>query len=295
MFKKAKSLVLIVTTFALFIGGGTFATHAASNIDVDKENKKVTYYVTSDKEFAKFYNKLFTQWGINCEVKYVQKKNKQYNNNKYYVNKERKVNKPEQNVEQPAQPEEQVEEPKNPQQPKQPEQNVEEPKQPTQPKEQIEQPKQPVQPEEKVEQPSQPTEEQPKQEEQKSDQLNDFEWKVFELTNQERVNNGLQPLQVDYELSRVAREKSRDMAVNRYFSHDSPVYGSPFDMMRSYGITYRTAGENIAKGQRTPAEVVNAWMNSPGHRANILNPNFTHIGVGYVEQGNHWTQQFIGK
>lgn len=126
-------------------------------------------------------------------------------------------------------------------------------------------------------------------------QLNAFEQEVFELTNQERTKNGLKPLAIDYELSKVAREKSRDMAVNRYFDHTSPVYGSPFDMMRSYGIKYRAAGENIAKGQRTPAEVVNAWMNSPGHRANILNSSFTHIGVGYVEQGNHWTQQFIGK
>ena len=85
------------------------------------------------------------------------------------------------------------------------------------------------------------------------------------------------------------------MQVNNYFDHNSPTYGSPFDMMRSYGIDYRTAGENIAMGQRTPQEVVNAWMNSPGHRANILNGDFTHIGVGYVEQGNYWTQQFIGK
>lgn len=66
-------------------------------------------------------------------------------------------------------------------------------------------------------------------------------------------------------------------------------------MMKQFGVDYRTAGENIAKGQRTPQQVVNAWMNSEGHRANILNGNFTHIGVGYVEQGNHWTQQFIEK
>src|SRR5699024_2120590 len=132
-------------------------------------------------------------------------------------------------------------------------------------------------------------------EEQTHDELNAFEREMFELTNVERVNNGLDPLEVDYELSRVAREKSRDMAENFYFDHNSPVYGSPFDMMRSYGITYHTAGENIAKGQRSPEEVVQGWMNSSGHRANILNPNFTHIGVGFVENGNHWTQQFIGK
>ncbi|MUV36935.1 putative membrane protein YlbC [Lentibacillus sp. JNUCC-1] len=125
--------------------------------------------------------------------------------------------------------------------------------------------------------------------------LSQYEQQVVDLTNQERANHGLAPLKADKELSRVAREKSRDMRANQYFDHNSPVYGSPFDMMKSYGIHYSTAGENIAKGQRTPQEVVDAWMNSAGHRANILNGNFTHIGVGYVEQGNYWTQQFIGK
>ena len=79
-----------------------------------------------------------------------------------------------------------------------------------------------------------------------------------------------------------------------YFSHTSPTYGSPFDMMKSFGITYRAAGENIAYGYRTPQAVVNGWMNSSGHRANILNARFTQIGVGYVAAGNYWTQMFIG-
>lgn len=125
--------------------------------------------------------------------------------------------------------------------------------------------------------------------------LSVFEQQVIDLTNQERAKHGLNALQVDSELSKVAREKSKDMANNHYFSHNSPTYGSPFDMMKQFGITYRTAGENIAMGQRTPQEVVQAWMNSEGHRANILNKNFTHIGVGYVADGNYWTQQFIGK
>src|SRR5699024_3915976 len=107
--------------------------------------------------------------------------------------------------------------------------------------------------------------------------------------------HGLEPLKVDWELSRVAQEKSRDMALNDYFSHNSPTYGSPFQMMQDWGISYTNAGENIAKGQLTPSEVVNAWMNSEGHRANILNEEFTHIGVGCYEKGNHWTQQCIGK
>ena len=84
------------------------------------------------------------------------------------------------------------------------------------------------------------------------------------------------------------------MKENHYFNHTSPVYGSPFDMMKTFGISYRTAGENIAMGQRTPEEVVNAWMNSEGHRANILNASFTQIGMGYVAEGNYWTQMFIG-
>ena len=130
---------------------------------------------------------------------------------------------------------------------------------------------------------------------QSTSQLSAFEQQVVDLTNQERAKNGLAPLKVDLELSKVAREKSRDMSVNKYFDHNSPTYGSPFDMMKKFGITYRSAGENIAYGQRTPEEVVKAWMNSSGHRANILNSSFTHIGVGYVAEGNYWTQQFIGK
>jgi uncharacterized YkwD family protein len=122
-----------------------------------------------------------------------------------------------------------------------------------------------------------------------------YEQKVVELTNQERAKNGLKPLALDTELSKVAREKSRDMQSKGYFSHTSPTYGSPFDMMKKFGISYRSAGENIAMGQRTPEEVVNAWMNSSGHRANIMNSSYTHIGVGHVATGNYWTQMFIGK
>lgn len=121
------------------------------------------------------------------------------------------------------------------------------------------------------------------------------EQEVTNLVNQERAKAGLAPLKLDWELSRVAKFKSQDMHDRNYFSHTSPTYGSPFNMMKDFGINYRTAGENIAKGQRSAKEVVNAWMNSSGHRANILNKNFTHIGVGYVKDGNYWTQMFIGK
>lgn len=126
-------------------------------------------------------------------------------------------------------------------------------------------------------------------------QLSAFEQKVVELTNQERAKNGVPPLKIDSKLSKMARDKSRDMQTSHYFDHTSPTYGSPFDMMKKYGITYNYAGENIAMGQRSPEEVVNAWMNSEGHRKNILNSNYNYIGVGYVAEGNYWTQEFIGK
>ena len=121
-----------------------------------------------------------------------------------------------------------------------------------------------------------------------------FEQEVIRLVNEQRVKNGLNPLTENWELSRVARYKSQDMVDNRYFSHTSPTYGSPFQMIRAFGISFRQAGENIAYGQRTPQAVVNAWMNSSGHRANILNASYTQIGVGYVANGNYWTQMFIG-
>jgi uncharacterized YkwD family protein/spore coat assembly protein SafA len=121
-----------------------------------------------------------------------------------------------------------------------------------------------------------------------------FENEVVRLVNEIRISNGLKPLTQDWQLSRVARFKSQDMKDLGYFSHSSPTYGSPFEMMKSFGITYRTAGENIAKGYATPKAVVEACMNSPGQRANILNSSYTHIGVGYVASGNYWTQMFIG-
>ncbi len=122
-----------------------------------------------------------------------------------------------------------------------------------------------------------------------------YEREVINRVNEIRAQNGLKALTEDWELSRVARIKSQDMKDNNYFSHTSPVYGSPFQMMKSFGISYRAAGENIAKGQSTPQAVVNAWMNSSGHRANILNSYYTHIGVGYVASGKYWTQMFISK
>lgn len=125
--------------------------------------------------------------------------------------------------------------------------------------------------------------------------VTNFEQEVILLVNEIRAENGLKALSYDWELARVARYKSQDMKDMGYFTHNSPVYGTPFQMIKNFGISYRSAGENIAKGYATPKAVVNAWMNSSGHRANILNAKYTHIGVGYVSAGNYWTQMFIAK
>ncbi|MBD5140329.1 MAG: hypothetical protein HDT25_02785 [Ruminococcus sp.] len=124
--------------------------------------------------------------------------------------------------------------------------------------------------------------------------VSDYEKEVVDLVNEIRKEYGLSELTLNTELSAVARAKSQDMKDNQYFSHTSPTYGSPFDMMKTFGISYRTAGENIAMGYRTPEAVVDGWMNSEGHRANILNSSYKEIGVGYVSSGNYWTQMFIG-
>lgn len=132
----------------------------------------------------------------------------------------------------------------------------------------------------------------PVQQEQQTDQASAFAKEVADLVNQERAKAGLAPLQFDDALSKVATAKAADMAQNNYFDHNSPTYGSPFDMMKQFGISYSTAGENIAMGQQSAQEVMSQWMNSEGHRQNIMNASFTKIGVGYVN--GYWVQSFIG-
>ncbi|MEH7384898.1 CAP domain-containing protein [Bacillus sp. JJ1521] len=146
-----------------------------------------------------------------------------------------------------------------------------------------------------VEQNRQPATQQPAPAPAPTAGVSNFERQVIDLTNAQRKKNGLPALQSDAALGKVAKTKANDMQQKNYFSHTSPTYGSPFDMMRDMGVSYKTAGENIAKGQASPEAVVNAWMNSEGHRKNILNPNFTHIGVGHQASGNYWSQMFIGK
>lgn len=120
---------------------------------------------------------------------------------------------------------------------------------------------------------------------------------VVTLVNKERASNGLQSLASDSQLAKLAQMKAEDMAKNGYFSHTSPTYGSAFDMMKTYGVSYKTAGENIAKGQKTAQSVMNGWMNSSGHRANILKSDYTKIGVGYAKASDGttcWVQIFKG-
>jgi len=126
--------------------------------------------------------------------------------------------------------------------------------------------------------------------------LTAMEQQMVNLMNQDRVKLGLKPLVVDMLLVKMARIKSQDMITNHYTSHYSPTYGSPFDMMKSMGITYKTAGENIA-GAATVDRAYTNLMNSAGHRANILNPNFTKIGIGIIQGGPYGlmiTQDFVG-
>lgn len=123
------------------------------------------------------------------------------------------------------------------------------------------------------------------------------EKEVFDLINAKRTAARLSALKVDAELQNVARAKAEDMVKNNYFSHTSPTYGSPFDMMKSFGVSYKTAGENIA-GNSSNTGAVNAWMNSEGHKANILNSSFNYTGVAVVKSskyGKIFVQMFIGK
>ncbi len=123
------------------------------------------------------------------------------------------------------------------------------------------------------------------------------EQEVFNLINNQRTQNGLSALKIDSEVQKVARIKAQDMVNNNYFSHTSPTYGSPFVMLKSYKVSYNTAGENIA-GNSSNSGAVNAWMNSSGHRANILNKSFNYTGIGVVNSpkyGKVYVQMFIGK
>ena len=127
--------------------------------------------------------------------------------------------------------------------------------------------------------------------------LTSDELEVFNLINEQRTKNGLTALKIDSEVQNVAKIKAQDMVNNNYFSHTSPTYGSPFDMLKSFKVSYKTAGENIA-GNSSNSAAVTAWMNSSGHKANILNSGFNYTGIGVVtgsKYGKIYVQMFIGK
>jgi len=216
-------------------------------------------------------------------------KNEENNNNQ---NKPETPKTPEEKPEQPQQPENPTKPEEKPQQPQQPQNPTKPEEKPQQPQ----QPQNPTKPEEKPQQPQQPQNPTKPEEQNNSSNtsISSVEREVARLVNLERQKAGLAPLTLSEELSRVARIKSQDMADKNYFSHTSPTYGDPFQMMRSFGIKFGYAGENIAKGYRGAESVMNGWMNSSGHRANILNANFKKIGVGYVEARGttYWTQLF---
>ena len=127
--------------------------------------------------------------------------------------------------------------------------------------------------------------------------MNADEKEVFDLINKQRTNNGLQALKIDNEFQKVARIQAQDMVDNNYFAHESPTYGTPFQMLKSFKISYKTAGENIAANSSNSG-AVNAWMNSSGHKANILNSSYNYTGIGVISSkkyGKMYVQMFIGK
>lgn len=128
------------------------------------------------------------------------------------------------------------------------------------------------------------------------DDVKTLEQQVIDLVNKQRSYNGLPALTANWEVCRVARYKSQDMINKGYFAHQSPTYGSAFNMMESFGIKFSAAAENIAYGQKTPQDVMNDWMKSTGHRNNILSKSYNQIGVGVAKNSNgtfYWTQMFI--
>ena len=123
-----------------------------------------------------------------------------------------------------------------------------------------------------------------------------MEEEVLRLVNEERTKRGLNALKRASDLDALARAHSADMINRHFFDHNNPDGQSPFDRMRAAGISYRAAAENIASGQRSAEAVMNAWMNSSGHRANILNATYTEIGIGAVKSSGgtiYWTQEFV--
>lgn len=151
----------------------------------------------------------------------------------------------------------------------------------------------PAQPAPETPNPEQPAPETPAPEQPKPDSTaSAYIARVVELVNQERAREGLAPLAVDQSVQTAAQVRAQEIVTS--FSHTRPNGSSFSTALKEQNVSYRSAGENIAWGQHSPEEVVNAWMNSAGHRANIMNARFTTIGVGYYQHNgiNYWSQLF---
>lgn len=127
------------------------------------------------------------------------------------------------------------------------------------------------------------------------DICNDYEWEVLKLVNKERIKDGKEAISTFDKLQKASDVRTREIA--SIFDHTRPNGSSCFTVLKQKGISYMAAGENIASGQQTPEHVMDSWMNSPGHRSNILQSAFHHVGVGYGTTGicgNSWVQTFVG-
>ena len=119
-----------------------------------------------------------------------------------------------------------------------------------------------------------------------------YQEQVLYYVNIERKKVGLKPLVLDTQLNKVAQVKANDMYDSNYFSHTSPTYGTPFEMLKFFGVSYSNAAENIAQGYSTAKSVVEGWMRSEPHRKNILNSKYNKLGVGYENKRHNWVQMF---
>lgn len=179
----------------------------------------------------------------------------------------------------PSQPD--TQEPVAPSQP-----DIQEPVTPSQPNTQ--EPAAPSQPD--TQEPAVPV--QPDHETAEDSLVHPYVKQVLDLVNQERINAGLSELKLDAGITAAANIRAKE--IKQSFSHTRPNGSSFSTVLTEQGISYRGSGENIAWGQRTPQQVMEGWMNSDGHRANILNKNYTNIGVGFYQKNgvNYWVQLF---
>lgn len=283
--KKSMAVILLGSALLVSNNNNVEASYQNNDANVHKAVQTIQYYVGTEGQYnsSSDMNEYFSS--------YIEELKKKFGENLFVT-----VQKPSAEPVQPTEPtiEQKPVVPSKPveqQKPVAPNKPVEQHK-PVTPNKPIEQQKPATAPQTPIEQ---PVVQQPPANQGQSTSISAVEQAVLNLTNAERQKAGLQPLQIDNNLMNSARQKSTDMATKNYFSHTSPTYGSPFDQMKANGVSYRAAAENIAMGQRSAEEVVKAWMDSPGHRQNILTASFTHIGIGYDANGNYWTQQFIQK